>query len=119
MKGKLTKEENLRKMVEKVLFKEQNLIKLKELTRQVSTGEIPAKVLRETIIKSRGVILNKLLPIFEFYAHQAATQDQLSDFTSGSNSQITAELQEKNELLEKVADKVNHIYEKVKKNLLV
>jgi len=117
MKGKLTKEENLKRMLEKDLFNEENLTTLKRLTNEVSTGKIPAKELREAIINSRGDILDKLLTTFEFYARQISTQDQLSEFTSGNNSQMTVNLQEKNELLEKVADKVNHIYEEVKKKL--
>ena len=117
MKGKLTKEENLRRILEKDLFDKQELTKLKELTHKVSIGEMSAKELREAIIDSRGVILDKLLTTFEFYAHQTSTQDQLSEYTSGNNSQMTADLQEKNELLEKVAIKVDNMHKKLEKKL--
>ena len=117
MKGKLTKEENLRLILEKDLFDKQELTKLKDLTHKVSTGETSAKVLREAIIDSRGAILDKLLTTFEFYARQTTTQDQLSEYTSGNNSQVAAELQEKNELLEKVAIKVDNIHKKLEKSL--
>lgn len=125
MNKKLTKEENLKlvleKKIEKVLFNEDELLKLKNLTDKVSIGTTPAKTLREFIVDFRGDVieklLKKLLRIFKFYAHQVSTQDQLSGYTSGNNSQITQDLQEKNELLEKVADKIGYICEKVKKTV--
>ncbi len=125
MKKKLTKEENLKLVlenkIEKVLFNEQKLITIKDLIYKVSIGTTPAKTLREYIIDFRHdtleKLLKKLLVIFKFYAHQVSTQDQLSEHTSRNNSQMTADLQEKNELLEKVANKVNYLCEKGKKKI--
>ena len=125
MKKKLTIEESLRLVlenkIEKVLFNEEGLISLKDLIHNVSIGTTTAKTLRESIIKIRGDILEKLLEklivIFKFYAHQVSTHEQLSEFTSENNSQVAADLQEKNELLEKVATTVNNMYKKVKKKV--
>jgi len=125
MNKKLTKEENLKlvleKKIEKVLFNEDELLKLKNLTDKVSIGTTPAKTLREFIVDFRGDVieklLKKLLRIFKFYAHQVSTQDQLSGYTSGNNSQITTDLQKKNEFLEEVAVKVNNIHKKLEERL--
>lgn len=127
MKKKLTKEENLRlvlkKKIEKVLFNEEELTILKDLIYKVSIGTTPAKTLREFIINFRGdasdKLLEKTLPIFEFYAHQTATQDQLSEFTSRDDSRMKADLQEKNELLEKVAIKIDNMHKGLKERLAV
>ncbi|MFX1364509.1 MAG: hypothetical protein ACFFCE_19495 [Promethearchaeota archaeon] len=117
MNGKLTREENLRKIVEKRIFDKHQLVELKKLTQKVSTGEISARKLRETILEFREDILEKVLDIFEFYAHQTTTQNQLSEYASSNNPEITVDLQEKNGLLNEVASRIDKIYRKLKEKL--
>lgn len=125
MKKKLTMEESLRLIledkIEEILFNEKDLNTLKDLTNKVSIGTTPAKTLREFIVDFRkGVIeklIGKLVRIFKFYAHQMSTQEQLSKFTSGDDSQMKTDLQEKNQLLAKVATRIDNISRKVKQKL--
>lgn len=121
----MTNEKNLKLVlenkIEEVLFDTQKLNRLKESIKKVGTGEISVKVLKEIILESRAVILEKLtdelLGIFKFHANQLTIKKQLSEFTSEGSTEIRKELQEKNALLEKVSTSVSSIYEKVKKRL--
>lgn len=117
MKIKFTNEENLKRMMENVLFNKQNLEELKEIINKLHIGAISARDLKEHILLFREEALNELLQMFKFYAKQITTKEQLSEFTSKKKSQETEELQQKNELLTIVASKVDSIYEKLKENI--
>ncbi|MFW9987740.1 MAG: hypothetical protein ACFFC3_03715 [Candidatus Odinarchaeota archaeon] len=117
MKIKFTKEENLKRMMENVLFNKQNLEELKELINNLRIGKTLTRDLKEFILLFREEALNELLQMFKFYAKQMTTKEQLSEFTSKKKNHEIEELQQKNELLTIVASKVESIYEKIKENI--
>lgn len=123
----MTQEENLKLVlnntIEKVLFNENGLITLKDLIHKVSIGAISAKTFREFIINFRQDNLEKLteelLDIFNFHATQISIKNQLSEFTSEGDSQMEADLQEKNQLLKTLAIRVNNMHKKLKNKLKI
>jgi len=108
-------------ILEKILFDENQLTKLKDGIEEVSTGRLSPKLLRKRIIELRVEIVEKLLELFPFYLRQITANQKLNEniekkLISTSSSE---ELQEKNELLEQVAIKINSIYDKLKENFEV
>lgn len=108
-------------MLEKILFDENQLTKLKDGIEEVSTGRLSPKLLRKRIIELRVEIVEKLLEFFPFYFKQITTNQKINEFTEKkiTSAPLSEELQEKNELLEKVGTKINSIYEKLKEHFNV
>ena len=114
-------DEFLYEMLEKILFNEVQLTKLKNGIEEVSTGRLSPKLLRKRIIKLRVEIIEKLLEFFPFYFKQITATQRINEFTEKkiTSAPSSEELQEKNELLDSVAIKLNSIYEKLKENFEV
>jgi len=108
-------------MLEKILFDENHLIKLKDGIEEVSTGRLSPKLLRKQIIELRVEIVEKLLELFPFYLKQITVNHEINEVTEKKliSTPSSEEIQEKNELLEQVAIKINSIYEKLKENFEV
>jgi len=108
-------------MLEKILFDENQLTKLKDGIEEVSTGRLSPKLLRKRIIELRVEIVEKLLELFPFYLKQITVNHKINQVTEKklTSTPSSEELQEKNELLEQVAIKINSIYDKLKENFEV
>lgn len=108
-------------MLEKILFDENQLTKLKDGIEEVSTGRSSPKSLRKRIIELRVEIVEKLLELFPFYLKQITANHKINEVTEKKliSAPSSEELQEKNELLEQVAIKINSIYMKLKENFEV
>ncbi len=102
-------------MLEKIVFNEAQLIILKKGIDKVANGYLNPKDLRKQIIELRVKLIEELIEFFPFYLKQSLTENKLTSFTdSNISSQISKELNEKNNLLEEVGFKVNNIYIKLK-----
>lgn len=112
----MQKENNLEEMLEKIVFDKDNLIKLKSAIDKVDSGEISLKELRQKIIELRVLLLNGLIKFIPFYLKLATTKKSLGEFSQNktNTTQLGQELQERNELLEKVGSRLNRIYETLK-----
>lgn len=102
-------------MLEKIVFNEAQLMTLKKGIDKVANGYLNPKDLRKQIIELRVKLIEELIEFFPFYLKQSLTENKLTSFTdSNISSQISEELDEKNNLLEEVGFKVNNIYIKLK-----
>ncbi|MFX1386599.1 MAG: hypothetical protein ACFE9M_05220 [Promethearchaeota archaeon] len=115
------KQDFLYNMLEKILFDENHLMKLKTGIDKVFNGQISSKELRKQIIELRVEIIEKLIEFFPFYLKQITTKNKLNEFIEKklSPSPLSTELQEKNKLLEEVAIRINTIYEKMRETFIV
>lgn len=111
-----SKDSNLYEMLEKILFNEEDLNKLKVAIENLSTGQISPKNFRTQLVENRVKILEKLLQFFPFYLKQESIDKSLKEFTGTDDEkvQLSKELKERDDLLEEVGLRVNHIFEKLK-----
>ncbi len=108
----------LNEMLEKLVFEEEDLKRLKDSIDHVVTGHMTTKQLREQIIESRSKIIERLLEYIPFYIKQWAIDSSLNEFTNtqgtDSNSELVEKLNEKDKFLEEVGIRINKIYKKLK-----
>ena len=98
-------QKNLSEMIENILFDVKELDLLKELISNVGMGRAEPKQLRAAIIENRENIKSKILSIFPYYHKQISYQQQIDNFTERNVPlQIQNELEEKNDLIERVAE---------------
>ena len=96
-------------MLEAVIFKEDTLITIKDCINNAIAGTIEPKELKQYILSSLQSILKEVLELFPFYYEQMTTQQP----PSAENEQTLAELQEKDQLLEEVAERMQNIFIKL------
>lgn len=113
----------LNEMLEKLVFDEGNLKRLKFSIDHVVTGQITKKQLREQIIESRSKIIERLIEYIPFYIKQWAIGNSINEFTNNStidsNSELEEKLKEKDKFLEEVGIRINKIHEKLKRKCRV
>jgi len=115
----MQKENNLEEMLEKIVFDKGNLAILKTAIDKVNTGEISLKELRQQIIELRARLLDGLIKFLPFYLRQASKKKSLDEYTTNDTNtgKLQEELQERNELLEKVGSRIDRVYETLKDKL--
>ena len=108
----------LNEMLEKLIFDEGDLKRLKTSIDNVVIGQTTKKQLREQIIESRGKIVERLLEFIPFYIKQWSIGNSINEFTSSpsidSNLGLEEKLKEKDKFLEEVGIRINKIHEKLK-----
>ncbi|MFX1240842.1 MAG: hypothetical protein ACFFA7_06295 [Promethearchaeota archaeon] len=119
MRGKIItsdqRKEFLYEMLEKIVFNEAQLTILKNGIEKVANGYLTPKDLRKQIIELRVKLIEDLIEFFPFYLKQNLIENKLLNFTdSNESSLISAELEERNNLLEEVGCRINNIYRKLK-----
>ena len=107
----------LNEMLEKLIFDEGDLKRLKTSIDNVVIGQTTKKQLREQIIESRGKIVERLLEFIPFYIKQWSIGNSINEFTSSpsidSNLGLEEKLKEKDKFLEEVGIRINKIHEKL------
>lgn len=99
-------------IIEPILFNEEELSDLKNLINNVGTNKIEPKQLRKAIIGNRVGIMERLINTFFFQIKREVDQQEINSFT-GTNHQIQSEVEEKDRLLEQIAERIQTIYTKV------
>ena len=107
----------LGEMVEKILFDPEELNKLKMLITSVSERTIPARILKETILEFRKNMMNRILQLFPFYNKSLTNQKEIDNFGNGG-SDAKKELEEKNDLLEHIGDKLHELEMRLQKEFV-
>lgn len=108
----------LKELLEEIVLENESLELLKSNIEQVRLGKITPKKLRYMILENRVHIIDKLLRFFPFYLRQVKNEDALNKFVDKTDSdQLLEELDEKKELLQKIAIKVYDIHERLKEDL--
>ena len=106
---------NFGQIVEKIVFDEDELEKLKIAIKNFTQGKTSAKELKNLLLQCRGRMVEDMTDYVLFIAKKIATEKakELTPSTSLSPSQIESqlreEIEEKNELLETVAIRVNNL----------
>lgn len=114
----MKKSENLYKIIESILFDENNLDTLKNSINSLCKGILSPKMLREQIVDFRLNVVQKIVKLFSFYNKQLTTNTSLEEYISSPNSsQLKQELEEKNKFLEEIGSRVNNISQKLRYKL--
>ncbi|KKK87635.1 hypothetical protein LCGC14_2751280 [marine sediment metagenome] len=98
-------------IIEPILFNEGELSNLKGLINDVGANKIEPKLLRKAIIDNRVSIMERLINTFFFQVKREFNLQEIDNFT-GNNSQLQAELEQKNIFLEEIAERIQTIYSK-------
>jgi len=119
--SKMSTAKYLTEMLEKLIFEENDLKRLKISIDNVVSGHMTTKQLREQIIESRSKIIERLLEYIPFYIRQWLIGNSINEFSDvngrDSNSELEEKLDEKNKFLEEVGIRINKIHEKLKGKL--
>ncbi|MGB5911343.1 MAG: hypothetical protein WBH31_09140 [Promethearchaeia archaeon] len=97
--------------LEDVLLNKTELNNLKSIIKDVASGKGSDKFLREQIIKNRINIIKDLLKLFPFFTTSVRDTNKISM----PINTLQEELQEKNAFLEQVGQRINNIYNRLKK----
>ena len=105
------KDEKLYGLLEKILFNDTEFDTLKTTIYEVSIGKRPAKMLREQIIQEKIRILEDLVEFFHFYVHYSTQQNKSPSLNISYEDKETLlqKIKEREELLEIIAKKLNHL----------
>jgi hypothetical protein len=105
--------------LEKIVFNKGNLTKLKMVKSKIDVIlakeglEGLKKYVGESFLGLLAELLPELQKFFEFNLKQAIDKENINDYTeNGSNvDRLQQDLKEKNNLLETVSTRLNHLYE--------
>jgi len=107
---------NIEQLVEKIIFNENELERLKIAIKNSSEGKTSAKELKLLILQCRGRILEDITA-YIFFIEKTQIQNKLNlesyknqpILSPDLESQLREEISEKNELLETVAQRINRL----------
>jgi len=107
---------NFEHVVEKIIFNEDELEKLKIAIKNLTEGKTSAKELKQLLLQCRGRMMEDITD-FTFLFTERRIKDQLQtekniqqpSLPNEVESQLREEIKEKNELLEVVAKRVNKL----------
>jgi len=104
--------EDFEHVLEKIIFDEEELIELKGVVSEFTEGKVQPIQLKKKILLCRSRMLEDLKEFVLFYINSKKQEKELKivDF------KLKQELDERNELLEMVANRVNQLVTKLKKN---
>ncbi len=116
--------EEIEETIEKIVFDEKELEKLRIAIRNFSQGKISTKLLKQNLIRFRERIVKDIFNFLKYSldVDQDSDQDPVDrNFTNPNqsgleNDQLRQEIAEKNELLEVVAKRISALVSKAKKN---
>jgi hypothetical protein len=97
----------LRELLEKILFNEKELIKLKESITQLVSGTLSSKEFKEKIIHLRTMLLEDLIKFYPYYLSQS------SDKRDQTENPYQQQLSERNSLLDTIGSRLQKLYEKL------
>ena len=119
---RLTLSRQINELIEKILFRKDQLDELKIMINKLDAGELSPIEVRTCILKQKEANLKKLIGLIPFIIAQAKAINSVKKSTKDPpNNKILSELQEKNlqeknRFLEEVAIRVNSIVEGLIKN---
>jgi hypothetical protein len=103
--------EDLQKILQKILFREEDLVNLKKIIDQVHTRQESPKVLRKLIIDFRVSLIEKIIELFPFYSQQASEihllDNSLKINRGEGRDKLQDELNERNYLLQEINLRIN------------
>jgi len=107
-------------LIEKIIFDEEELETLKIAIKNFTEGKTSARELKLLILQSRGRILEDVAA-YIFFIEKTQIKNKLNSennqnqliLSTDVESQLREEISEKNELLETVAQRVNHLVYKL------
>ena len=107
-------------LLEKIIFDENELERLKFAIKNFTEGKTSARELKLLILQCRGRILEDITA-YIFFIEKAQIKNKLNSdnnqhqpiMSTDVESQLREEISEKNELLETVAQRVNHLVYKL------
>ena len=110
----------LRSFLEEILFNRDDFTALKMLINNLYENKIQPKDLRQIIIEQRFKILENLLGFIPFQIRHEVEQGKVNDFAENgrentSNPKLCEELEEKEALLEEIAQRVFNISAQLEK----
>jgi hypothetical protein len=103
--------EDFEQVLERIIFDEEELTELKNVVGEFAKGNVQSKQLKKKILLCRSRMLEDLKEFVLFYINSKKQEKELEtvDF------KVSQELEERNELLEIVANRVNQLVAKLKK----
>ena len=116
----MSREKNLDDMLfgvlEKSLFKEERLDTVKVSVKKLELGKISAKEFKQLIIRNNLDVLEELRKNLSFYFAHAFKQEEVINFSNGEDfSLLKNDLDEKNEFLAQIGQKINSICKQLRK----
>ena len=96
---------DLKDVLDRIVLDPSELNRLKQLIKQVASGNNDEKVLKEEILKSRVGIIQELMQFFPFFAYVKRNDEAHI---------LQKALQEREELLEILSKRLNQIYIELK-----
>lgn len=110
---------DLEKIIEKIVFDEEELEELKIAVRNFSKGTITPKQLKQTLLNCRSRMVEEVTEFLNLCIDKARSSSQAPVTSSNQagleNDQLRQEVAERNELLETVANKISVLVSKAKK----
>ena len=104
--------EDFEQVLEKIIFDEVELTELKNIVGEFAKGKVQPRQLKKEILLCRSRILKDLKEFVLFYINSKNKEKDLKtvDF------KLRQELEKRNEFLETIANRVNQLEAKLKKN---
>ena len=107
---------NFEQVVEKIIFKDDELTELKIAIKNFTEGKISEKELKHLLLQCRGRMVEEITDFGFFFAEkrtkkliQTVKNTQQPSSPSKVESQLRHEIIEKNQILETVAERVNQL----------
>ena len=118
------KTEEFEQVVEKIVFDEEELEELKMTIKNFTDGKIQAIQLKQKLLQCRARMVEDISNFLSFCIDRMKIDQHSSDTTDNeqkaqilqSDVRLQTELNEKNELLKVVANKVNNLVANLKKD---
>lgn len=112
--------QHIEQLIEKIIFDENELERLKIAIKNFTEGKTNARELKLLILQCRGRILEDITA-YIFFVEKAQIKNKLNSennqnqliLSTDVESQLREEISKKNELLETVAQRVNHLVSKL------
>ncbi len=111
---------NFEQVVEKIIFNDDELEELKIAIRNFTEGKISGKGLKHLLLQCRSRMVEEITDFGFFFAEKKTKQlmqtlrnTQQTFSPTKVESQLKEEIEEKNELLETVAERVNQLVSKL------
>lgn len=101
----------LRELLEKILFDENELIKLKNGIGQLVSGDLSSREFKERIIQLRTSLLEELMKFYPYYLNQCIQENPFSK--DQNKDTYKQQLKERDSLLERIGIRLQKLYEKL------
>lgn len=101
----------LRELLERILFDEKELNKLKESINQLISGTLSSIEFKKRIVHLRTSLLEELMKFYPYFLNQYSEKNPFPKDQSKHNFQL--QLEERDSLLEMIGIRLQRLYEKL------